>query len=310
MVKTIDQRKFHRKNKRIRRIFKRIKIIKKSKIRKSSSDSTFQNSQSYVKNLEIEAKNNINLSLNNAVYSYVNKISGKNDQELTQNIFIIINNLSMNMNIFTIWTMLIEDYNKSYELNWDYETMFYIGLVAKEKFNPDFTKNIKEKIDPEKLIIMKSILDHNQISFKEMNQRIKDSNSTINIMNKKSVYIDYESMVNFICDEKDKKDQKKKPKNAKNNIEENDEKISEGINIQDMPEVQDNIMNNENIDEDDNDQYADDDEVDANIPLYGLFDHENEKLPCDEIYEKGEKSEDSFHENNFRQTFKELGYIH
>ena len=262
MVKTIDQRKFHRKNKRIRRIFKRIKIIKKSKNRKSSSDSTFQNSQSNVKNIEIQAKNNINLSLNNAVYSYVNKISGKNDQELTQNIFIIINNLSMNMNIFTIWTMLIEDYNKSYELNWDYETMFYIGLVAKEKFNPDFTENIKEKIDPEKLIIMKSILDHNQISFKEMNQRIKDSNSTINIMNKKSVYIDYESMVNFICDEKDKKDQKKKPKNAKNNIEENDEKISEGINIQDMPEVQDNIMNNENIDEDDNDQYADDDEVD------------------------------------------------
>ena len=309
MVKTLDQRKFHRKNKRIRRLSHRIKFIKKSTIRKPSSDSTTLDSLSEIKKLQKEAKNIMNLSLNNAVYSFVTKITGKNDEELTQNMLKIIKVLSININIFSIWTMFVEHYSKQYEFNRDYETMFYIGLVAKEKFNPDFVEKLKGKINQEKLEKMKSIFHPLNIGLKEMNQRIKNSKNSF-IMQKS--IINYEKMVEFICKVKNEKEQaKRQKKDEKNTKEENEENNHEINNInQKKTETNENMIIKEfENHEEEEEKDVDDDVADPNTPFIGLYDYENENLPGGEdiIYEK---LDDSFHNINYRQTFKDLGYIH
>lgn len=296
MVKSLDHRQFHRKKKRRRLFAKKIKFIRNSYNRKYSSESTSLNTISCIKNIQIENENYLNFSLINAVYSYVNKNLSDNENintnEIKQNSINIIKNLSMNMNIYTVWILLIEYYETKFEYKWDYETMFYIGLVAKEIFNPNFADKIKDKITLEKLNYFRTILSQKKINFKEMNKRIKENNSHVNIRIKKSVNFDFESMVNYISTVKDEKDHTKKQKNEKIRK----EKSNKNEEINDI-----NQISNESEKKDENENYESEEEA----PPYGLFNYDNEQLPED----NHEKLDESYHKINFRQIFKELGYL-
>ena len=300
MVKSIDPRKFHRKKERRKRIKRRIKFIRSSNKRQSPLDTSSFNVHSKNKETAIESKRYLNISFFNAVFSFVNNnyFQGKDIDELIENLFHISNTLSMNINIFTTFVLLIEYYKQHYEYNWDFETTFYIALVAKEKFYPDFIEKNKDILDHKKFNEMKLKLALREISFKEMNKKMKEFQSSSNIT-KKNVIFDYNSMINHICDAKKEKSKPKKvkPKKPVKGVKDNNIETGE-INNQ-----KNNQLYDENKNSDENDESEEDIDV---TPPYGLYMYDEVKLPEEHF----DKLDDSYHQINLRQIYQDLGYQH
>ena len=309
MVKSIDLRKFHRKKERRKRIRRQIKFIRSSYKRQSPLDTSSFNVSSITKETEIESKSYLNISFLNAVFSFVNKnnFQGKNIDELIENLFHISNTLSMNINIFTTFALLIEYYKQHYEYNWDFETTFYIALVAKDKFYPDFIEKKKNILDHKKFNDMKLKLAEKEISFKEMNQRIKELKPSSNIT-QKNVIFDYNSMINHICGICDtKKEEDNNIETGEINNQKNNQLYYENKNSNENDETEEHkeiVRINENYDELDIKNEINED-IDV-TPPYGLDMYDEEKLP----EENFDKLDDSYHQINLRQIYQDSGYQH
>lgn len=269
MTKNSTKKKRKKKFQKNRRISRKIKFI-----RHSCSNSKNENNKKIPKVPDLFKSNNspsekkyiLVFTMINLVHSFLRQSSfpEKGNKDFRKNFISIINDLSMNENEYIIWTLLIENnYNKiivndKIEL----ETLFYLGMVAKEKLNPDFLIQINQKINNDKF-------EDLNIDLKELNNKLNHYKSLFTTENKKYI-IDYEKMTKDINEiDKEKKNKNQQNRNF-NGIQNQTIKFPD-IEREDLYE-NDNTLNNhqENLI-----FYID--------PVNGIS-HDNDALPLGESY--------------------------
>ena len=244
MVKSHNQRKHPKKVTKNKRIRKKItlKTITNSPSEKSAKNDI--NSNLYDINNITNSKDNLNLTVINWIFNFVKNSPylEKDNNEFIPNLISIIRNLYMNKNEFIVWTLLIEFFQKNCKNNINIEILFYIGILSKEKFIPNFSQTINQSIDTIKFNEIKNILKTKSISIIEFNQKFKYFSSLSNHKTQKKIFIqkDYDKMVNYIVSEhlikeqsSNKKDKVKINKKVKEKVKENKNSIKISCNMND-----------------------------------------------------------------------------
>lgn len=113
----------------------------------------------------------------------------------------------MNETEFICWILLIEYYiaNVS-DKKLEYETLIHIGIIAKNKINPNFLNYLNQSINQDEFDKTNSILISKEIGIKEFNKKYNYYIWSVKAQNKR-FYIDFEKMANDIV----------KPINSKKN---------------------------------------------------------------------------------------------
>ena len=261
------KKKHKRKCHKNRRISRKIKFI-----RHSCSNSKQEKNKITQKlpvlfesnNSQSEKKYILVFTMINLVHSFLRESSfpEKNNKDFRKNFISIINNLSMNENEFIIWTLLIENnYNKIILNNKiEFEPLFYLGIIAKEKINPDYSIQINPNLNKEKF-------EDLNINLKELNTKLNHYKSLFTSGDKK-YKIDYEKMINDINDI-NKERKKQNQQNA--NIDQNQ------INNMDNFEREESEENNNGFNnyQESNSFYR--------APVFGLS-HDSDELAQDEYF--------------------------
>jgi len=113
----------------------------------------------------------------------------------------------MNETEFICWILLIEYYiAKVSDKKLEYETLIHIGIIAKNKINPNFLNYLNQSINQDEFDKTSSILISKEIGIKEFNKKYNYYIWSVKAQNKR-FYIDFEKMANDIV----------KPINSKKN---------------------------------------------------------------------------------------------
>ena len=106
----------------------------------------------------------------------------------------------MNENEFIYWILLIEYYISIISKNdLKHETLFHIGIIAKNKITSNFSNNLIQKINKVEFDKINSILISKEIDIKEFVRKDNYYNERVKVHNKK-FYIDIQKMVDCIVD--------------------------------------------------------------------------------------------------------------
>ena len=240
MTKAKTQKKHLQKSSKNKKLFrKRILNTKSEKPRKISSNGNI----SFLNSITTQ-KNKLNLSLINWIKIFIKNRPefAKKSDEFILKVISIIRYLEMNKNEFIAWTLLVEYFLKNFKYNINIESLFYIAILSKEKFHPNFLENInKENIDINKFNEIKNILEPRKISIIELNQKFKNfCNLSSNMEQQKNKQIlniyNYNAMADYIVKINKQKEIKKaeKNQNKKKLTKANEHSIKVSYNVEDI----------------------------------------------------------------------------
>ena len=308
MVKSFNSNKCHKKQKISRRISKKIKFIRYStKIKKINEPKSPKSKSTTENTIKQENEINFEYTLLNWSFIFLQQLScpKRNNKEFIHDFINIIKNLCINKNEFISWTLYIEYFfsQSCRKISWDLETLLYIGIYTKIKFNNNTSNDYGIIISNEKMSEINSILDNKKINLIEFNQRYNFYNNFA--QKSKNTYIDFNKMVDYIYIsnnyknvKKDKAD-KKEINKIKNENKNNDSQYSiKNATISFSPEQ---------ISEQINNQKEDDINQDNNSALFDCFDldkYDNENLPDGAACLKLDSSYD-----NLNMNVEELFYF-
>ncbi len=234
MVKNFAQRKNKSKSLKKRRLSKKIKFIRHSNTKNQISESQTNistNRRHSINSNDSETEKCINLSFINWTYIFLRNIRCpmRKSNEFIQGFINIIKKLNMKENEFILWTMYIEYYNNIHciQETWDLETLFYIGIHAKEILGINTDINLYKEISKTKINKLKANLDERNFNLFDLNQKY-DYYRNFSRQNKNFHY-DLTSMVDYICNSKNYKNVKKNKQEKNEEIEENKPKKTEEI---------------------------------------------------------------------------------
>lgn len=197
MGKVSNKKKRKRKISHKKKFSRSLKFIRKSKLNKISTNSK--------RNKENCANINYTwtLTLFNFAYLFLKEssFSEKNDIKFQKKFMSIIKELALNENEFICWILLIEFAIVS-KIDLEYETLFHIAMIAKNKINPNFYKNLIQKINQDEFKTINKILMLKEIDIKQLNKKYNYYNERAKAQNKR-FYIDIKGMVNYIVDAKE-----------------------------------------------------------------------------------------------------------
>ena len=325
MVKNCAQRKNKSKSLKKRRLSKKIKFIRHSNTKSQISESQTNistNRRHSINSNDSETEKCINLSFINWTYIFLRNIKCpmRKSNEFIQGFINIIKKLNMKENEFILWTMYIEYYNNIHciQETWDLETLFYIGIHAKEILGINTDINLYKEISKTKIDKLKTSLDERSFNLFDLNQKY-DYYRNFSRQNKNFHY-DLTSMVDYICNSNNyknvKKNKQEKTEEIENNKPEKTEEIEknkkekteeikkETINKQNQDTDIENIPNvaneptklNQNITEE---KEKDDSEEEYNMqedikfPDYNPENSEEEIVKLDSFYEENRFGFDS-----------------
>jgi hypothetical protein len=314
MVKNCAQRKNKSKSLKKRRLSKKIKFIRHSNTKNQISESQTNistNRRHSINSNDSETEKCINLSFINWTYIFLRNIRCpmRKSNEFIQGFINIIKKLNMKENEFILWTMYIEYYNNIHciQETWDLETLFYIGIHAKEILGINTDINLYKEISKTKIDKLKTTLDERSFNLFDLNQKY-DYYRNFSRQNKNFHY-DLTSMVDYICNSNNYKNVKKNKQEKTEEIEKNkpektEEIKKETINKQNQDTDIENIPNvaneptklNQNITEE---KEKDDSEEEYNMqedikfPDYNPENSEEEIVKLDSFYEENRFGFDS-----------------
>ena len=258
MVKNCAQRKNKSKSLKKRRLSKKIKFIRHSNTKNQISESQTNistNRRHSINSNDSETEKCINLSFINWTYIFLRNIKCpmRKSNEFIQGFINIIKKLNMKENEFILWTMYIEYYNNIHciQETWDLETLFYIGIHAKEILGINTDINLYKEISKTKIDKLKTTLDERNFNLFDLNQKY-DYYRNFSRQNKNFHY-DLTSMVDYICNSNNYKNVKKNKQEKNEEIEKNKQEKTEQIekNKQEKPEeIKKETINKQNQDTD------------------------------------------------------------
>ena len=257
MVKNCAQRKNKSKSLKKRRLSKKIKFIRHSNTKSQISENQTNistNRRHSINSNDSETEKCINLSFINWTYIFLRNIKCpmRKSNEFIQGFINIIKKLNMKENEFILWTLYIEYYNNIHciQETWDLETLFYIGIHAKEILGINTDINLYKEISKTKIDKLKTSLDERSFNLFDLNQKY-DYYRNFSRQNKNFHY-DLTSMVDYICNSNNYKNVKKnkqekteeieKNKPEKNKQEKNKQEKNEEIELN-KPEKTEEIKN-------------------------------------------------------------------
>ena len=325
MVKNFAQRKNKSKSLKKRRLSKKIKFVRHSNTKSQISENQTNistNRRHSINSNDSETEKCINLSFINWTYIFLRNIKCpmRKSNEFIQGFINIIKKLNMKENEFILWTMYIEYYNNIHciQETWDLETLFYIGIHAKEILGINTDINLYKDISKTKIDKLKTTLDERNFNLFDLNQKY-DYYRNFSRQNKNFHY-DLTSMVDYICNsnnyknvkknkqEKTEEIEKNKPEKTgeidKNKPEKTEEIKNETINKQNQATDIENIPNvaneptklNQNIiegkEKDDSEEEYNMQE-DIKFPDYNPENSEEEIVKLDSFYEENRFGFDS-----------------
>lgn len=268
MVKNFAQRKNKSKSLKKRRLSKKIKFIRHSNTKSQISENQTNistNRRHSINSNDSETEKCINLSFINWTYIFLRNIKCpmRKSNEFIQGFINIIKKLNMKENEFILWTMYIEYYNNIHciQETWDLETLFYIGIHAKEILGINTDINLYKEISKTKIDKLKTSLDERSFNLFDLNQKY-DYYRNFSRQNKNFHY-DLTSMVDYICNSNNYKNVKKnkqekieeieKNKSEKNKQEKNKQEKNEEIELnkpEKTEEIKKETINKQNQDTD------------------------------------------------------------
>lgn len=268
MVKNFAQRKNKSKSLKKRRLSKKIKFIRHSNTKSQISENQTNistNRRHSINSNDSETEKCINLSFINWTYIFLRNIRCpmRKSNEFIQGFINIIKKLNMKENEFILWTMYIEYYNNIHciQETWDLETLFYIGIHAKEILGINTDINLYKEISKTKIDKLKTTLDERNFNLFDLNQKY-DYYRNFSRQNKNFHY-DLTSMVDYICNSNNYKNVKKnkqekteeieKNKPEKNKQEKNKQEKNEEIELnkpEKTEEIKNETINKQNQDTD------------------------------------------------------------
>ena len=226
MVKNCAQRKNKSKSLKKRRLSKKIKFIRHSNTKSQISENQTNistNRRHSINSNDSETEKCINLSFINWTYIFLRNIKCpmRKSNEFIQGFINIIKKLNMKENEFILWTMYIEYYNNIHciQETWDLETLFYIGIHAKEILGINTDINLYKEISKTKIDKLKTSLDERSFNLFDLNQKY-DYYRNFSRQNKNFHY-DLTSMVDYICNSNNYKNVKKNKQEKTEEIEKN-----------------------------------------------------------------------------------------
>ena len=226
MVKNCAQRKNKSKSLKKRRLSKKIKFIRHSNTKSQISENQTNistNRRHSINSNDSETEKCINLSFINWTYIFLRNIRCpmRKSNEFIQGFINIIKKLNMKENEFILWTMYIEYYNNIHciQETWDLETLFYIGIHAKEILGINTDINLYKEISKTKIDKLKTSLDERSFNLFDLNQKY-DYYRNFSRQNKNFHY-DLTSMVDYICNSNNYKNVKKNKQEKTEEIEKN-----------------------------------------------------------------------------------------
>jgi hypothetical protein len=314
MVKNCAQRKNKSKSLKKRRLSKKIKFIRHSNTKNQISESQTNistNRRHSINSNDSETEKCINLSFINWTYIFLRNIRCpmRKSNEFIQGFINIIKKLNMKENEFILWTMYIEYYNNIHciQETWDLETLFYIGIHAKEILGINTDINLYKEISKTKINKLKATLDERNFNLFDLNQKY-DYYRNFSRQNKNFHY-DLTSMVDYICNSNNYKNVKKNKQEKNEEIEKNKKEKTEEIkketinkqkqdtDIENTPNVANEPTKlNQNITEE---KEKDDSEEEYNMqedikfPDYNPENSEEEIVKLDSFYEENRFGFDS-----------------
>ena len=306
MVKNCAQRKNKSKSLKKRRLSKKIKFIRHSNTKSQISESQTNistNRRHSINSNDSETDKCINLSFINWTYIFLRNIKCpmRKSNEFIQGFINIIKKLNMKENEFILWTMYIEYYNNIHciQETWDLETLFYIGIHAKEILGINTDINLYKEISKTKIDKLKTSLDERSFNLFDLNQKY-DYYRNFSRQNKNFHY-DLTSMVDYICNSSNYKNVKKnkqekteeieKNKPEKNKQEKNKQEKNEEIELnkpEKTEEIKKETINKQNQDTDI-----------ENIPNVA-----NEPTKLNQNIIEGKEKDDSEEEYNMQEDIK------
>ena len=234
MVKNFAQRKNKSKSLKKRRLSKKIKFIRHSNTKSQISENQTNistNRRHSINSNDSETEKCINLSFINWTYIFLRNIKCpmRKSNEFIQGFINIIKKLNMKENEFILWTMYIEYYNNVHciQETWDLETLFYIGIHAKEILGINTDINLYKEISKTKIDKLKTSLDERSFNLFDLNQKY-DYYRNFSRQNKNFHY-DLTSMVDYICNSNNYKNVKKNKQEKNEEIEKNKKEKTEEI---------------------------------------------------------------------------------
>ena len=226
MVKNCAQRKNKSKSLKKRRLSKKIKFIRHSNTKSQISENQTNistNRRHSINSNDSETEKCINLSFINWTYIFLRNIRCpmRKSNEFIQGFINIIKKLNMKENEFILWTLYIEYYNNIHciQETWDLETLFYIGIHAKEILGINTDINLYKEISKTKIDKLKTSLDERSFNLFDLNQKY-DYYRNFSRQNKNFHY-DLTSMVDYICNSNNYKNVKKNKQEKTEEIEKN-----------------------------------------------------------------------------------------
>jgi len=226
MVKNCAQRKNKSKSLKKRRLSKKIKFIRHSNTKSQISENQTNistNRRHSINSNNSETEKCINLSFINWTYIFLRNIRCpmRKSNEFIQGFINIIKKLNMKENEFILWTLYIEYYNNIHciQETWDLETLFYIGIHAKEILGINTDINLYKEISKTKIDKLKTSLDERSFNLFDLNQKY-DYYRNFSRQNKNFHY-DLTSMVDYICNSNNYKNVKKNKQEKTEEIEKN-----------------------------------------------------------------------------------------
>ena len=226
MVKNFAQRKNKSKSLKKRRLSKKIKFVRHSNTKSQISENQTNistNRRHSINSNDSETEKCINLSFINWTYIFLRNIRCpmRKSNEFIQGFINIIKKLNMKENEFILWTMYIEYYNNIHciQETWDLETLFYIGIHAKEILGINTDINLYKEISKTKIDKLKTTLDERNFNLFDLNQKY-DYYRNFSRQNKNFHY-DLTSMVDYICNSNNYKNVKKNKQEKTEEIEKN-----------------------------------------------------------------------------------------
>lgn len=226
MVKNFAQRKNKSKSLKKRRLSKKIKFIRHSNTKSQISENQTNistNRRHSINSNDSETEKCINLSFINWTYIFLSNIRCpmRKSNEFIQGFINIIKKLNMKENEFILWTMYIEYYNNIHciQETWDLETLFYIGIHAKEILGINTDINLYKEISKTKIDKLKTTLGERNFNLFDLNQKY-DYYRNFSRQNKNFHY-DLTSMVDYICNSNNYKNVKKNKQEKTEEIEKN-----------------------------------------------------------------------------------------
>ena len=281
MVKNFKANKCHKKPKRSPRISKKIEFIRHSTKIKNITEPESPKSKSTAENT-IKRENEINFeySLINWSFIFLQQIScpQRNNKQFIHDFINIIKYLCINKNEFISWTLYIEEFffQSCRKISWDLETLLYIAIYTKTKFNNNTVNDYGITINIEKMGEITSILDNKNINLIEFNQRYNFYNNFA--QKTKNTFFDFNEMVKYIYEsnnyknvKKEKVDKKEVNKTKKGNNNDSRYSINKAlISFFPEPEPEPKSIHRE-------DEIAQDDNI-AHFDCEDLYKYDNENL--------------------------------